>query len=164
LAPVLDEKFPEWRKGVLETAETQGLAADFIEAEASRRGERRVEARENGTDRAVVIENLDALPEIVREEALFAAIDRLKDDEKPVRRQVVRDFARDARIKAADVGGGIRINRGPVRVARDEAFYEKGFSLLIKDAGEYRMGGLRIEAAQVDGGLVVHIKGTQHGE
>jgi tRNA(Ile)-lysidine synthase len=162
--PVLDENFPEWRKGLLETAETQGLVADFIEDEALRRVEKRISARENGEDSAVVIENLDDLPEIVREEALFAAIDLLKGDEKPVRRRVVRDFAHDMRIKTADVGSGIRINRSPVRVARDEAFYEKGFSLLIKDAGEYRIGGLCIEAAKVNGGLVVRIKGTRHGE
>jgi tRNA(Ile)-lysidine synthase len=164
LTPVLDENFPEWRKGLLETAETQGLLADFIEGEALRHMEKRGEKRENGEDSAVVIENLDDLPEIVREEALFAAIDLLKGDEKPVRRRVVRDFARNARIKAADVGGGIRVSRAPVRVTHDEAFYEKGFSLLIKDAGEYRIGGLCIEAAKVNGGLVAHIKGTRHGE
>ncbi|MDR0637580.1 MAG: tRNA lysidine(34) synthetase TilS [Spirochaetaceae bacterium] len=160
LVPVLDENFPEWRKGLLETAETQGFTADFIENER----EKRVLWGRNGENQAVVIENLDGLPEILREEALFAAIDRLKDGEKSVKRQVVRDFARDERVKAADVGGGIRVNRTVVRVGRDEAFYEKGFSLLIKDAGEYRINGLRIEAAKVNGGLVVHIKGTQHGE
>ena len=173
----MDEKFPEWRTGVREAAETQGFAADFIEDER----EKRARLRENGeagaekaVDRkAVVIENLDELPEILREEALFAAIDQIKDNEKnaktaknekPVRRQVVRDFARDERVKAQDVGNGIRVNRGLVRVARDEAFYEKGFSLLIKDAGEYRINGLCIEAAKANGGFVVHIKGTQHGE
>ena len=160
LAPVLDENFPEWRKGLLETAETQGLAADFIEDER----EKQVKWLENEEGEAVVIENLDEAPEILREEALFAAIDRLKNDEKPVRRQAVRDFARDERIKAQDVGCGIRVNRGPVRVARNEAFYEKGFSLLIKDAGEYRMNGLCIEAAKMNGGLVIHIKRIQHGE
>jgi hypothetical protein len=157
--PVLDERFPEWRTGVFETAETQGFLADFIEEEALRRAEKREETREKGEDSAVVIENLDDLPEILREEALFAAIDRLKKNEKPVRRRVVRDFARDARMKAEDAGGGIRISRGPVRVARDEVFYEKGFSLLIKDAGTYKIGKLRIEAAKIDGGLAVLIKG-----
>jgi tRNA(Ile)-lysidine synthase len=158
LIPVLDESFPEWRKGLFETAETQGLVADFIEEEAARRVEERAETQEDGQASAIIIENLDTLPEIVREEALFAAIDRLKDGEKPVRRQVVRDFAHDARKKAVDVGGGIRVSRGPVKIARSETFHEKGFSLLIKDAGEYRIDGLHIEAAKVDGGLVVLIK------
>ncbi|MDR1231888.1 MAG: tRNA lysidine(34) synthetase TilS [Spirochaetaceae bacterium] len=156
LVPVLDANFPEWRKGLREMAETQGLAADFIEDEA----EKRVRAHGNGVETATVIENLDELPEILREEALFAAIDRIKGDARTVRRRVVRDFAHDERDRAADAGDGIRLSRGlPVRVARDEAFYEKGFSLLIKDAGEYRIDGLVIQAAKVDGGLVIHIEG-----
>jgi tRNA(Ile)-lysidine synthase len=158
LVPVLDENFPEWRKGLLEMAETQGLAADFIDGEM----EERVRMRDSGAESAMIIENLDEMPEILREEALFAAIDRIKGDERTVRRRVVRDFAHDSRVKAADAGDGIRLNRGgPVRVGRDEAFYEKGFSLLIKDAGEYRINGLVIQAAKVDGGLVVHINGKR---
>jgi tRNA(Ile)-lysidine synthase len=160
LVPVLDEHFPEWRTGLLETAETQGLAADFIGDEAKKRARTRTEG---GGDEpaAAVIENLDELPEILREEALFAAFDRLKDagDERTARRRTVRDFARDERMRAADLGGGIRASRGlPVRVARDEAFYEKGCSLLIKDAGAYRIDGLLIQAANVDGGLVIHVE------
>jgi tRNA(Ile)-lysidine synthetase-like protein len=158
LVPVLDANFPEWRKGVRETAETQGLAADFIEDEA----EKRVRAHGGGAESATVIENLDELPEIVREEVLFAAIDRIKSDGRPVRRRVVRDFAHDARVKAADAGDGIRLRRGlPVRVGRDAACYEKGFSLLIKDAGEYRINGLLIQAAKTDGGLIIHIEGKE---
>jgi tRNA(Ile)-lysidine synthase len=158
--PVLDEHFPEWRKGLRESAETQGLVADFIEDEL----EKRVRMRDGADEPAAVIENLDELPEILREEALFAAVDRLKDedDERTVRRRVVRDFAYDTRMKATDVGDGIRLSRGlPVRVARDEAVYEKGFSLLIKDAGEYRINGLSIQAVKVDGGLVIHIEGIE---
>jgi hypothetical protein len=166
--PVLDEHFPGWRTGLLETAETQGLAADFIGDEAKKRARTRTHG---GGDEpaAALIENMDELPEILREEALFAAFDRLKNagDERTARRRTVRDFARDERMRAADLGGGIRASRGlPVRVARDEAFYEKGFSLLIKDAGEYRIDGLLIQAAKVDGGMVIHIqqtKGTQNG-
>jgi tRNA(Ile)-lysidine synthase len=158
LVPVLDANFPEWRKGLLETAETQGLAADFIGDET----EKRVRAHGGGAESATLIENLDELPEILREEALFAAIDRIKGDERSVRRRVVRDFAHDARVKAADAGDGIRLSRGlPVRVAWDEAVYEKGFSLLIKDAGEYRINGLLIQAAKVDGGLVIQVEGIE---
>jgi tRNA(Ile)-lysidine synthase len=158
LVPVLDEYFPEWRKGLRESAETQGLVADFIGDEL----EKRVRTRDSADEPAAVIENLDELPEMLREEALFAAIDRLKGDERTVRRRVVRDFAHDTRMKAADAGDGIRLSRGlPARVARDEAVSEKGFSLLIKDAGEYRMNGLSIQAAKVDGGLVIHIEGIE---
>jgi tRNA(Ile)-lysidine synthase len=173
LVPLLDEQFPEWRKGVLETAETQGLAADFIEDELAKRVRLRddeAESAEGSAERSgekagVVIENLDELPDILREEALFAAFDRVKGDERTMRRRVVRDFARDSQVKAADAGSGIRLRRGslPVRVARDEAFYEKGFSLLIKEAGEYTINGLIIQAAHVDGGLIVHIKGKHNG-
>jgi tRNA(Ile)-lysidine synthetase-like protein len=168
LVPVLDENFAEWRKGVLETAETQGLAADFIEDELEKRVRIRdeaVSADGSGEKSGVVIENLDELPDILREEALFAAFDRIKGDERTVRRRVVRDFARDSRVKAADAGDGVRLRRCglPVRVARDEAFYEKGCSLLIKDAGEYTMNGLIIQAAHGDGGLIVHIKGKHNG-
>jgi tRNA(Ile)-lysidine synthase len=165
LVPVLDENFPEWRKGLLETAKTQGLTADFIEVELEKRVQAHGGSAESVEGSGVVIKNLEELPEILREEALFAAIDRVKDDERTVRRQVVRDFARDSQMKAADAGGGIRLRRGslPVRVARDEAFYEKGFSLLIKEAGEYSINGLQIQVANVDGGLVIHIKGKHNG-
>jgi tRNA(Ile)-lysidine synthase len=164
LVPVLDENFAEWRKGLLATAETQRLAADFIEDEL----EKRVQPHGCGTESVegsgMFIENLEELPEILREEALFAAIDRVKGGERTVRRQVVREFARDSQMKAADAGDGIRLRRGglPVRVARDEAFYEKGFSLLIKEAGAYSINGLHIQAANVDGGLAVHIKGKHN--
>jgi tRNA(Ile)-lysidine synthase len=165
LVPVLDENFPEWRKGLLETAETQGLVADFIESELKKRVRIHNGGSKSTEESGVVIENLEELPEILREEALFAAIDRVKEDERTVRRQVVRDFARDSQMKATDVGDGIRLGRGslPVRVARDEAFYEKGFSLLIKEAGEYSINGLLIQVANVDGSLAVHIKGKHNG-
>jgi hypothetical protein len=74
-------------------------------------------------------------------------------------------FAGNTEAQAADVGGGIRARRGavPVWVERGEESHEKGFSLLIKEAGTYKIGGLDIQAARAGDGLVVHIKGTQNG-
>jgi tRNA(Ile)-lysidine synthase len=158
LTPVLDEYFPFWRKGVLETARTQALTADFIAASLKQT------VRQSESGGLLSIENWGGLPDLLREEALFSAIDRLKADDRTVRREAVRRFSHDERLESADAGAGIRVSRKePVWISRAQPFFEKGRSLLIKEAGEYTMGGLEINVAKTEDGLVVHIKGKQHG-
>jgi hypothetical protein len=65
----LDEHFSIWRKGLLETAETQALTADFLKAEAAGHL-----ARE-GDD--LVVRGAVDMHLVLREEAVFQAADLL---------------------------------------------------------------------------------------
>jgi tRNA(Ile)-lysidine synthase len=92
LIPLLDTLFPFWRKGALNLAETQRLAAQFIAAEVERRIPWEAGASANagavtGAVAAVVDASNSSLsvsdarffaePEIIREEALFRGVDLL---------------------------------------------------------------------------------------
>jgi tRNA(Ile)-lysidine synthase len=168
LIPFLDEWFPHWKNAAVKTAETQRLAADFIAGEARRR----LPWSADGGSLRISAEDFFSQPEIIREEALFRALDRLKErasrtlppgsrepgpdpqgsgpdrrsgkDPAPPRRTAVALFARGG-IPALDLGEG-RIERrgsGLVLVPR-EAFFEAGFSLLIKEPGLYKLKGLTV--------------------
>jgi tRNA(Ile)-lysidine synthase len=160
LIPVLDIHFPSWRSSVLSLAETQGLIADFLESEAKKRlpweelsGEAVLKLRED--------DFLNA-PPILREEAVFAAVDALtvNGGEMPLRRSPKRSVIRRA------VSQGTAADLGPVRLDRRDGFItlapaqpreqtagkfsaspdqlqavRRGFSLLIKEAGFYTLKG-----------------------
>jgi tRNA(Ile)-lysidine synthase len=148
LIPVLDAHFPSWRSSVLALAETQGLIADFLESEAKKRlpweglpGETPLKLRE---------EDFLNAPLILREEAVFAAVDAFaaKGGGKLLRspkRSAVRSAAKQG--TAADLG--------PARLDRQNGFITMtpaqprgqsggkrcGFPLLIKEAGLYTLKG-----------------------
>jgi tRNA(Ile)-lysidine synthase len=111
-----------------------------------------------------------AEPEIIREEALFLAADRLKAEGQGAgeagfspdrvprrgagepRREVIRLFARGG-ISALDAGP-LRIeDRGNKIVAlpRGDVVYEAGFSWLIKKPGRYKLRGFIIETGSPGG-------------
>jgi tRNA(Ile)-lysidine synthase len=143
LIPCLDEFFPGWRKALLNLGETQRMAADFLEAEAV--------ARIPWTKGSTPREQFFAQPPILREEALFAALDRAAaPGTKPPRRRSVRLFAQ-GKAKALDLGFAIlRADDERVSVVSPPArpgnsqFPESGFSLLIKGPGKYKLQGLAI--------------------
>ena len=94
-------------------------------------------------------ENFFAQPEIIREEALFSAIDRLLINRKssvPVKRAVLRRFCSGA-VTAVDLGpASVRRKGGEIllsHVRRDCS--ETGFSLLIKETGLYNLKKISIE-------------------
>jgi tRNA(Ile)-lysidine synthase len=93
-------------------------------------------------------ENFFAQPEIIREEALFSAIDRLliSKSSVPVKRSVLRRFCSGA-VTSADLGTvSVRRKGGEIllsRVRRDCS--ETGFSLLIKETGLYNLKKISIE-------------------
>jgi hypothetical protein len=141
--------------------ETQGLAAAFITASA--RYGLPWGSLGSGT-LTLSREDFFAKPEIIREEALFLAADRLKkgrqsagrdelspDRTRPrgigePRREVIRLFARGG-ISALDAGP-LRIeDRGDriVVLSRRDSWYETGFSRLIKAPGRYKLRGFIIE-------------------
>jgi tRNA(Ile)-lysidine synthase len=148
LIPVLDVHFPSWRSSVLALAETQGLIADFLESEAKKR----LPWEGSPSEALLKLREKDFLsaPPILREEAVFAAVDALtaRDSERPLRspkRSVIRRAVRQG--TAADLG--------PVRLDRRDGFITlslaqprdqtggkcNGFSLLIKEAGFYTLKG-----------------------
>ncbi|MDR2068740.1 MAG: tRNA lysidine(34) synthetase TilS [Spirochaetaceae bacterium] len=159
LIPILDELFPFWQRSLPVFGETQGLAAAFITASA-----RCGLPWESAGHRALALprEDFFAAPEIIREEALFLAADRLKAGEggagfnpdrvrprgaREPRREVIRLFAR---------GGISALDAGPLRIEDrgDRIFalspggeYEAGFSRLIKEPGRYKLKGFVIETA-----------------
>ncbi|MFP3090951.1 tRNA lysidine(34) synthetase TilS [Treponema sp. TIM-1] len=158
LIPILDELFPFWQRSLPVLGETQGFAAAFITASACHGL-----PWESAGPRVLSLPRADffAAPEIIREEALFLAADRLKEAARGVggfspdrvrgaavpRREVIRRFARGG-ISALDAGP-LRIeDRGDRIFARSPGGeYEAGFSRLIKEPGRYKLKGFIIETA-----------------
>jgi len=148
LVPVLDAYFPSWRSSVLALAETQELVADFLESEAKKRlpwestsGEELLRLREE--------DFLSAQP-ILREEAIFTAVDALAEREskghsQSPKRYVIRQAVREG--TAADLGPARLERRNgfitltPARRRDQTAEKRHGFSLLIKEAGFYTLKG-----------------------
>jgi tRNA(Ile)-lysidine synthase len=148
LIPCLDEFFPSWRKTLADLAETQRLVADFLEAEAAARIPWEEEAgaeprRLTGRD------NFFSQPQILREEALFVALDRFAGTGggllKPPRRSSLRLFARGG-AGCLDLGR-VMLKTGAGRIVLQASRHgEGGFSLLIKEPGIYKLKWLRVRA------------------
>ena len=160
LIPVLDSFFPSWRVSLPALAETQSLTADFL---ADETGKRLPWEREDSA--ALRLKEADFLnaPQILREEAIFNAVDMLAVSDsfvKVPRRAVVHRAAdRLCRFSPAEDLGLVRLCRrnGYIEIKKTpKARSERGFSLLINKAGVYTFKGkvfdmgkaeLRIEAA-----------------
>ena len=109
LIPLLEESFPQWRVGVTAVAETQSLAADFIQSEAARRVQWQPAFHALYTN----AETFFAQPLIIREEALFQGIDQLLPSARAshsIKRKNIRRFC-EGNITAIDLG--------PLRLTRD---------------------------------------------
>jgi len=143
LIPLLNDAFPSWKSGVFNMAQTQSLTADFIASEAITRVKWQEISRNDLKNRAdskfsvfTDAENFFAQERIIREEAVFLAIDELlknKKNPRPVKRAVVRRFCAGT-VNAADLG--------PVKIIRDgkkiivsrvqKEFFESGISRLLR--------------------------------
>ena len=155
LIPLLDEFFPSWRTSLAALAETQSLTAQFLAAEV--RDRLSWKGNDGGTDAvgdintAAACLRLDEVdffsaPPILREEAIFAGADMLSRagayTAVPKRAAVRRAVSRTA---------AAAVDLGPVRFRRHNGFVElssainspeeRGFSLLIKEAGVYTLKG-----------------------
>lgn len=154
LIPLLDERFPFWRSGVMAAARTQALAASFMADEARRR----IPWERTGGEWSAPREQFFAQGEIIREEALFQALDGLAPV-RPPRRAGIRRFAQ-GQCRALETGPGpdgrtlrledrgSRIAAGPV----PEGETEEGFVLLIKEPGRYKLeaAGMAGNAAYIE--------------
>jgi tRNA(Ile)-lysidine synthase len=149
LSPLLDESFPHWRSGLSAVLETQSLAAAFIKAEAARR----VNWRAAGGGLCAEAENFFAQPGLIREEALFAGIDRMSPRGAAVRRKVLRTFS-NGLVRAADAGP-LRLRRVDELVtisAKKPRPSETGFALLIKTPGLYTLKKVTITVSAASDG------------
>jgi tRNA(Ile)-lysidine synthase len=154
LIPVLDGHFPDWRTTILSLAETQVRVADFLAAEA----EKRVRWEDDGKNiLSYPADDFFSEPEIVREEALFAASNRLSADAPPPRRAVIRDFSEPGEAGASKKSlslGGVNLSRKDGKVmlcAENASGGSDGFSLLIDKPGIYKIKGWTIECIGDEG-------------
>jgi tRNA(Ile)-lysidine synthase len=165
LVPLLDASFPHWQEPLIRLRETQGLTADFLAREASAR----LPWRKDGSSLSVDAVSFFAENEIIREEALFQALDSLQteacrvcggEQETPrVKRAALRPFLMGS-VSALDLGRLRLENRGG-RIAAavsERAFYEKGFSVLIKRPGVYKLRSSGF-LSRVKGELIVSAAG-----
>jgi tRNA(Ile)-lysidine synthase len=154
LIPCLDEFFPQWRQTLPELAETQRMAADFLAGEAAARLPWEWTPSGSAPDRCSLnAYDFFAQPPIIREEALFAALDRIKGRGgetvlgRQPRRRSIRLFTGEP-LSTLDLGFAVlKQDQGRVIVSqspRKEG--ETGFSLLIKGPGVYKLKGLTIRA------------------
>lgn len=133
LVPLLKEFFPLWEKGVMSMGETQSYAAGFILEEAADR----IKWEDSGC-RSLLTDahNFSEQPLIIREEAVFSAVDRLLKGVKnfrTVKRSVVRKFCVNP-VNTFDLGC-VRITRKGEKIIIfrvKKEFFESGVSRLIK--------------------------------
>ena len=148
LVPVLNEFFPEWKTGVASVADTQSLVNDFLAGEAGVRIKWELIPM---TSQCAYVsteeENFFSQPKIIREEAVFMAVNLLSSfhasesifgniAKKSIKRSVVRQFC-EGEVNAFDLGT-VRIYRENGRITmsqKQKEFFESGISRLIKDSG-----------------------------
>jgi tRNA(Ile)-lysidine synthase len=163
LIPLLNELFPSWESGIFNMAQTQSLAAAFIADEAracikwgsyESQG-KQSNGRSSKTSRNALhntmyssvtnthpvsvftdAENFFAQSQIIREEAVFLAIDELLVNRKSfnsVKRAVVRRFC-EGEMDVVDLGS-VKLSRkeGKIVLSRKrKEFFEEGESRLVE--------------------------------
>jgi tRNA(Ile)-lysidine synthase len=157
LIPCLDEFFPSWRKTLADMAETQRLVAEFLEAEAAARIPWEEEAGAQPlwlTSR----DNFFSQPVILREEALFAALDRFAGGGTGARAPRRKSLGIFARGKAGSLDTGRAILQSDARrvTLTLPRRGERGFSLLIKEPGIYKLKWLRIRVFPAESSFPSH--------
>jgi tRNA(Ile)-lysidine synthase len=144
LVPFLDELFPGWRSSLVSLGETQRFTAEFLSSEAERCIPWEVVSDpESRTAYRVTRQVFFSLPKILREEGVFLAANRLGGGQP--RRKSVRCFIRGG-CRAVELGGlrleaaGDWIIASPQKSGLGEkGFSEKGFSVLLKEPGIYKL-------------------------
>ncbi|MDR1430452.1 MAG: tRNA lysidine(34) synthetase TilS [Spirochaetaceae bacterium] len=148
LVPLLDERFPGWRKALLELGRTQALIAAALEKAAG-------ELPWTGDDKTLSLPEKDFFcrDEIVREEILYRGIDSLGMGQ--VRRESLRLFS-GGKLQSMDLGQRGRV-RKIYRLERKQGSVvlsvvrkgSGGFALLIEKPGQYHICGLDIEVSEL---------------
>jgi tRNA(Ile)-lysidine synthase len=168
LIPVLNEHFPEWKKGMESLGETQSIIADYVETEARKLVEWQLCAQDsllcvNGVSKGVetAAENLERLNPVLQEEAVFQGIEKLlqlssgKVDAlhadssrkyKVPRRSVLRKFLHrgGASLRGCDNSldlGKIRLERsgGKLQILFwEDPLLHRGASFCAEKTGDYQ--------------------------
>jgi len=150
LVPLLNEFFPNWKNGLSALASTQSLVAEYFSKNAQKNITWESTAGGFVTDE----ENFFSVGKIIREEAVFSAIDKLSTGEsaRSIKRSVIRRFCSGS-SNAADLGPfTLKREGGKVVLSPNNMeFYEKGFSLLIKEPGLYNLNNIGIEVRRAGG-------------
>ena len=158
LIPILNEFFPEWKTGLSSLAATQSLVTEYFSKDAQKSVTWEKTAGGLVTDE----ENFFSVRKIIREEAVFCAIDKLSTQNKKtfpdgeparsIKRPVIRRFCSGS-SKAADLGQfTLKREGGKVALSpKNGDFYEKGFSLLINKPGLYNLNNISIEVSPAGG-------------
>jgi tRNA(Ile)-lysidine synthase len=156
LIPQLSESFPNWRTTLTAFAETQSLAADFIQNEASARVLWQPFEGSQGSALYADAGLFFAQPAIIREEALFQGIDRLlarlpknsHAHSHTIKRANIRRFC-EGEKKAVDLGI-MRLRKDSKKVLLSiPGQGEYGFSLLINKPGLYTLKDTTIEVCEI---------------
>ena len=182
LLPLLERDFPQWRRALLSVGETQGRVADCLDSLAAERVLWE-ECREKSSAALRTPERPFFIQDpLVREEALFQGIDRLRNKypgkrrakagggadgpENPAaspRRAVLRAFS-EGRTVSVDLGDMI-LGRSdewvvlrPKDAGKDPSKDSWGVSLCVGQPGRYRIGPLVITAR------VAQDEGPQSGD
>ncbi|MCL2831531.1 MAG: tRNA lysidine(34) synthetase TilS [Treponema sp.] len=168
LIPVLDQGFPYWRDNLLNFAETQALAADFISREASKKLHWKSGQMPGGSPgKSLQTDSAAFFTEhpVLQEEAVFNAADWLAGHKNAVKNSaVMRDPAAARRVPGRknlrNLLAGLKTGKvnagdlGPVRLAEKNGFFyvtgaglrsfDSDFSMLIDTPGLYNYKKLRI--------------------
>ena len=153
LIPLLDDFFPSWRVSLPALAKTQSLAADFLAREAAERLRWEGGAESPMKGRVLRLNEKDfyAAHPILREEAIFAAVDMLAASDTGRNRKKLSHIAlpRRAAIRRSVMQECGSADLGPVRLEKKNGFLElrpvrklkgeKGFSLLVQRSGFYTL-------------------------
>ena len=150
LIPLLDQQFPHWRDPVLRLGETQAMMASFLSEEAEKRLAWNKEVAETGLK--LTADQFFAAPTIIREEALFLALDKLTkndNDRKNPRRDTLRFFAQ-GKETAVDLGQTRLENKNGRITVKTTTWLavDHGFSVLIKRAGAYKLKDITVIAGE----------------
>ena len=150
LVPLLDEQFPLWREPVLRLGETQAMTAAFLTGEAEKRLLGKSELSKKSAVFKVSAEQFFGEPEIIREEALFRVLDFFTETEgaeKKPRRDTLRSFVRGGstavtlgQCRLENKNGRVTVKKAPRLPA------VRGFSVLIKNAGVYKLDHITLIA------------------
>lgn len=145
LIPCLDAFFPQWRSTLPRLSETQRLVADLLASEARGVVWKRLSDERLRTGAAAFF----ALPLLLREEALFQAVDMLTEN-KPIAGQSVKR----ANLRRFSEGGLQALDAGFIRLEKradsidislnyyNRKRYDEGFALVIREPGRYTLSGL----------------------
>lgn len=148
LIPCLDAFFPQWRSALPRLTETQRLVADLLANEARSVDWKQLPDKHLRTSAVAFF----ALPLLLREEALFQAIDTLTENSPCAGQSVKR-----ANLRRFSEGGLQAMDAGIIRLEKradcidvslssyNRRKYDEGFALVIREPGRYTLSGLGID-------------------